>query len=526
MMSDGVNSRSKDGSAAQPAESEVLSQLERLADNPHFDTSQRSFLFLRYVVTQTLAGREKEISQSSIARCVFGRGDEFDPGTDPIVRIQAGRVRRSLANYYLTEGVDDTLRIELPKGGYIPRFSYREPEKSGSGAGPLVSWPTLLIKPFQNLTGEPGADYLQYGLASDLAVELSRYSAMQVYLATQPPCAVEHRSDARFQVTGNIQARSGSLSVTIHLLNASSGRLEWSHNYRCPGGVDDGELGRAVQQAAAIIAEENGVLTNRLRRVKGALSAGGGDGYRAILLHHHFEITQSPADFAAALQALRDATAANPGCALCWSYLARLCVIHWSLGMPGEDIPYSDALAAARRGVQLDPREVSTRLVLGYVYILNDELEAARLELDLARKINGDSIYWLDAIGYLLTLTGDYIDGPELIRKAVAMNPYHRPACHAALWLDALQRADPEGALAEARAFAQPKLFWRPLMEAVALVACNRREEATVVVKTLLECKPDFPERGRWLIARYVKSSEQIAAITRALHSTGLILSQ
>jgi len=81
----------KSGSVSRvaPDRDAVCAQLERVTGNPAFDTSRRSVEFLRFIVNQTLAGREQAISQTAIARRVFGRGDEFDPNTDPIVRAGA-----------------------------------------------------------------------------------------------------------------------------------------------------------------------------------------------------------------------------------------------------------------------------------------------------------------------------------------------------------------------------------------------------------------------------------------------------
>jgi len=73
-------------------------------------------------VELALSGREAEIKEYAIGVDVFERGEEFDPKTDPIVRVQAGRLRLKLAEYYSVEGKQDSIRIELPKGSYIPAF--------------------------------------------------------------------------------------------------------------------------------------------------------------------------------------------------------------------------------------------------------------------------------------------------------------------------------------------------------------------------------------------------------------------
>ncbi|QCO03659.1 hypothetical protein D3867_16610 (plasmid) [Azospirillum argentinense] len=89
----------------------------------HFDASDRNRRFLRYVVEECLDGRAQQIKAYCIAVSVFNREPSFDPQSDPIVRLEAGRLRRSLEHYYLTAGREDPIRIVVPKGGYAPASS-------------------------------------------------------------------------------------------------------------------------------------------------------------------------------------------------------------------------------------------------------------------------------------------------------------------------------------------------------------------------------------------------------------------
>ena len=118
-----------------PAARAVRRQLERLFGSGDFDAPRRSREFLRFVAEEAIAGRGDAITQSAIAIAVFGRRSDFDAIVDPIVRIQAGRLRRSLERYYLLSGKDDPVRIELPKGTYVPVFrSMARPEEESSPA--------------------------------------------------------------------------------------------------------------------------------------------------------------------------------------------------------------------------------------------------------------------------------------------------------------------------------------------------------------------------------------------------------
>ena len=130
---------SRDGSAAEvPHEEEAASaegreltiraMLERIMQSPEFNATPRSRKFLTYVVEEILAGRAERIKAYSIATDVFGRGADFDAHSDPIVRLEAGRLRRALEQYYQQAGGEDPVAISIPKGGYIPQFR-RAPRK-------------------------------------------------------------------------------------------------------------------------------------------------------------------------------------------------------------------------------------------------------------------------------------------------------------------------------------------------------------------------------------------------------------
>ncbi len=108
-------------------------QLERVLESAGFSRNARLSRFLRFIVEQHLEGKDTEIKESVIAIEVFGRGADHDPKQTSIVRSEAARLRARLGEYYIGEGKNDELIIDLPKGGYAPvlrRF-------------PLVTVPTV-----------------------------------------------------------------------------------------------------------------------------------------------------------------------------------------------------------------------------------------------------------------------------------------------------------------------------------------------------------------------------------------------
>ena len=122
-------------SSAQPTSEEVRAQLARIVASPDFDVPERSRGFLRYVVEETLAGRGERIKGYTVAVEVFGRDAAVDTNVDPVVRIEAGRLRRALERYYLMAGEAEPVLISIPKGGYsAARWGGRRIGASGSRA--------------------------------------------------------------------------------------------------------------------------------------------------------------------------------------------------------------------------------------------------------------------------------------------------------------------------------------------------------------------------------------------------------
>jgi Tol biopolymer transport system component len=104
----------------------VLQQLELMLGRRTFRSGARSATLLKFLVTETLEGRADRLKDYTLGAEALGRGDDFDPRTDPIARVEASRLRSRLELYYATEGAADPVIISLPKGGYVPQFRGRE----------------------------------------------------------------------------------------------------------------------------------------------------------------------------------------------------------------------------------------------------------------------------------------------------------------------------------------------------------------------------------------------------------------
>jgi hypothetical protein len=111
--------------SGMPAPDEVRAQVDRMIASDEFKRSPQLGSFLRFVVESVLQGTSSRIKAYTIAVEVLRRDTRFDPQADPIVRVEATRLRRTIDRYYAGAGSNDTIRVALPRGSYIPTFSRR-----------------------------------------------------------------------------------------------------------------------------------------------------------------------------------------------------------------------------------------------------------------------------------------------------------------------------------------------------------------------------------------------------------------
>lgn len=113
--------------ANEPSTKEIENQLALILGSRHFRQARSLEKFLNFVVTCSLTGEIDRLKELSLGIEVFQRPPDFDPRIDNVVRVQAANLRKKLTEYYQDEGIDDPLLIDLPKGHYVPTFSYRSP---------------------------------------------------------------------------------------------------------------------------------------------------------------------------------------------------------------------------------------------------------------------------------------------------------------------------------------------------------------------------------------------------------------
>jgi hypothetical protein len=113
---------------------EILAAVKRVTSHDIMRKSPKLQAFLNFIVGEYIAGRGHRLKAYSIGIAALGKHSAFDPTNDPIVRVEASRLRRSLNIYYATDGVNDPIRITIPSGSYQPVFERKQQERSGDGA--------------------------------------------------------------------------------------------------------------------------------------------------------------------------------------------------------------------------------------------------------------------------------------------------------------------------------------------------------------------------------------------------------
>lgn len=170
---------------------QVKTALVNALESPEFRSAPQLRSFLDFVVRAALEKKQEKIKGYTIAVEALGRPEDFNPVTDPIVRVEAARLRRRLAKYYCGSGACERVRIVIPKGSYAPEFEL-EPAGERTGQPPSavtdgVTAPApresagAAENPDQAATGEASGARLQ---ATEL--EDAEPSPLHTYKVVQP----------------------------------------------------------------------------------------------------------------------------------------------------------------------------------------------------------------------------------------------------------------------------------------------------------------------------------------------------
>jgi adenylate cyclase len=532
-------SRPDEGPGRGPSPDAIHTQLVRILASPEFQATDRIRDFLRFVVEETLAGRSEQLKGYTIATEVFGRGEDFDAALDPVVRVQARKLRRALERYYLVAGQRDEVVIDVPKGRYVPTFRQRvaAPDRdTGDVAEAFVpvslAGPVVAVMPLEDLTGRIDQSFFAIGLGEDLVTELNRFQDLVVIPCQRAKGGAAGRFDmdevcretgAGFVLGGTVRRDEESAKVSVRLLDAKTGRQVWARSFK--HGLEAGDLIRTQEEIAnsvvAAIGSDYGVISQRLaadsrKKPPTELST-----YEAMLRYSTYQITPSPEASEACFAALRSAVEREPEYGPAWSALATLYCQMYVFDVHGFDNPLGTGLDYANRGVALEPVRQLSRLALAYASLLGDAFDTFRAEAETTLILNPNNPYAVGTIGYMFVLNGEFDRGRALLTHATAANPYHPQWFYDAFYLDRFHHDDHQGALAALKPRSRGDI-WYATMAAAVLGMLGRGKEAEEQAEILVDIKPDFLMRGRELMERTIKVTSLVDKVIEGLRRAGL----
>jgi TolB-like protein/Flp pilus assembly protein TadD len=354
--------------AIVPAPDIVRGQVERIIASEIFRRAERQSRFLRYVVEQALAGKTDRLKGYTIGLDVFDRAPDFDPNLDAIVRVEAGRLRAKLREYYRQFGADPVL-IDLPRGTYAPVISH-----AGRGGMPSMDDEppraavrgSVAVLPFRNLSGDAAQDYFSDGLTDAVITALARNPRLKVISLTsvmrfrntqRPIPEIAEELAVTHVLEGTVLRDRDQVRVSAQLIEAATDHHVWADNFErdIPGVI------RVQKELADIISTRlvRELSPNRAAPETAGVNAAAWDmyllgrGYRRRLTREGLE--KASECFRKAIDLDMKFAAAYAGAASCYCALGSY---GFELEEPERLIP--TGLEYSRRAMEIDPAQVES----------------------------------------------------------------------------------------------------------------------------------------------------------------------
>ncbi|TVR95878.1 MAG: hypothetical protein EA406_13195 [Rhodospirillales bacterium] len=497
---------------------EVHAQLGRLMASPDFDASARNRAFLRYVVEEALAGRADRIKAYNIATSVFGRNSSFDAQLDPIVRIEAGRLRRSLERYYLSGGRTDPIRITVPKGAYVPRFEVTKSPPSAGGmpageaSGRPAAWearsPSILVRPFEQEGDQSAFPNFTHGFARQLIIGLTRFTDLVVF---GPETSFRGGSEADlaslrrelgidFVVTGGTTLSEDRFGVEVLLVDAVTGRYLWGESYerqldpRIILAVRD----EVANRIAGTLAQPYGIIfANRALEVEGK-PPGSLTSYDYVIRFYQYRRTFDPTVNEQIREGLERAIAIDRDYAEAFACLSLAYIDAFRFNfVNATDIPHAleRASVLARQAVTLAPRSSRGHHALALAYWFRNEVEPALRTFETALSLNPNDTEIMADFGVRCALRAEWAKATRLLHESFARNPAQPGTYRLGLAIDHLAHGHDEAALAEAQKIRAPDVIFSHMPIAVAAARLGRRDEAEAALAEIRRLDPSYAHR-------------------------------
>lgn len=440
-MTEDINKWSEQEKAA------IRDQLSSVVASSLFVHAKRLVRFLKFVVDETLDGRADRLNQYAIAIDVFDRDETFDPAIDAIVRVEAGRLRSKLLEYYDDLGSKDPIRIVLPKRSYSVAFHYSswsDDSELAAGTesereiysrkdwmpGTQLSDPTIAVLPFLNLSPDPEQEYFADGVTEDLITDLSKLPEIAVIsrhstftykgttLTVQQVC---EELDANLVLEGSVRKVGNKVRITAQLIEGASGQHLWAQRYdRDLENIFEiqDEVNQKIVNACSLQLNE-GERQSLKRRGTEVIEA-----YDYVLRGMKETQSNTVEGSARARYCFESALELDPEYAAAYSRLALNYIFHWiQRWSTSADDSLSKGLELALKAVTIDGRLSMAHATLSWAYLWHGEHDKAIAEGMLATDLDPDDVLALERLALSMIFSGDAEQGLPLIEKARRLNP-------------------------------------------------------------------------------------------------------
>jgi len=347
----------------------IQRQLERLLASPQFAQSGRLSRFLRLVVEETARGNGASLKEYRIGVEVFDRGRDFDPRIDPIVRVQATKLRAKLLEYYTGAGARDPVLIAVPKGTYAPDIQPRGATEAPT-APPPAGRSRIAVLPLANTSGDPENEHFSDGLTEELINRLARVPGLQVVARTsvfrfkgihEDVREIGARLNVGVVLEGSVRRSRKQVRVSAQLVDVESGYQLFAKTYQ----REYKDIFQLQDELAQAVVSE--IVPERSDAPRFATPALGSlEAYNAYL-RGMFAVANRFANLHQSVAHFKEALAIEPRFAPAWAGLAHAYwVMAWFHMMPAtQALPLSRE--AALRTLEIDPDSGLAHASLGII---------------------------------------------------------------------------------------------------------------------------------------------------------------
>lgn len=474
---------------------EVRAQLRRILASAEFASSPRMKDFLQLAVNETLAGKSGRLKEYVIGVEVFRRPASFDPTTDPIVRVEARRLRSKLERYYANEGRTDQLLIELPKGGYSVAFRTRTASER-AGAGTAQPTNTVAVLPFQAVGGTAEARQFSEGLTWELTHRLTRIDGLSVIapesvarVGDLPEAAAAGvKLNAAHVLKGSVRQSADRIRIVSQLIATRSGVYVWSETY---DRMLEDLLAIQDDIAAAIVARLSLELAS-----SGVRPGYNPEAYQLYIRGRARWNSRTEEGIRASIDLYREALDREPRFALAFAGIADAYTLLADYALEPIDVAMPAAKDAAGRALGIDPTLGEAHCTLAFQASLYERnWDVGELHYRMALDLNpgyATAHHWY-AID-LLALLGRFAEAREELAVARHLDPLSEILVEGEAHLLLLERRYPE-ALELLRSLVRtaPSFFKGHTATGRVLLQMGRYDEALDALETGRRMQPSVP---------------------------------